>query len=379
MSIASTQAVRIVPRGNAPLGKSQQRFNRLMKKAAQLKGALASWTTSHAVIYRGIAEHERLRREHQTALIELVCVLDRAFASERSFAKRQRMLLRDLICDLARGVLDDMEPPGHPEVKAIYNRYTHGDYDAELAEARTQQTRAATAMVEDELGLDFDGEEIGSVEELAARARAKLDERAQEEARAREQAEARRARRKKTPRQVETAAKAEAERAQVAKSLQEIYRKLARALHPDHEPDAAERARKTLLMQQVNVAYEAKDLLQLLELQLRFEHVDQAHINMLAEDRLRHFNQLLAEQVRELEREVAQAEAPWRHQLGIDDGRKLPPERVLIELRRDLRIVTADIAMVRRDVTAFADVRALKVWLDAMRPVAPRRSSTTPW
>ncbi|MGR6806406.1 hypothetical protein ACU6VI_08940 [Sphaerotilus natans] len=50
-------------------------------------------------------------------------------------------------------------------------------------------------------------------------------------------------------------------------SLREVFRRLASRLHPDREPDAAERVRKTALMQQVNEAYAAGDLLALLELQ----------------------------------------------------------------------------------------------------------------
>ncbi len=45
-------------------------------------------------------------------------------------------------------------------------------------------------------------------------------------------------------------------------------------LHPDREPDEAERVRKTELMQRVNEAYSKKDLLQLVALQLEIEQID---------------------------------------------------------------------------------------------------------
>jgi hypothetical protein len=66
---------------------------------------------------------------------------------------------------------------------------------------------------------------------------------------------------------------------QLKQSVRDIFRKLTSQLHPDREPDAAERARKTALMQRVNVAYAANDLLALLELQLEVEQIDQAELD----------------------------------------------------------------------------------------------------
>ena len=106
------------------------------------------------------------------------------------------------------------------------------------------------------------------------------------------EAEARRAKRKKTAKQQAKEEQMQAEAAHLKKSIQEIYRKLATALHPDRETDPAERERKTALMQKVNVAYGNKDLLQLLELQLQVEQIDQAHVNNIAEDRLKHYNKI---------------------------------------------------------------------------------------
>ena len=52
-------------------------------------------------------------------------------------------------------------------------------------------------------------------------------------------------------------------------------------------------------MQRANAAYEAGDLLALLELQLQIEQVDLAHAANVAAEQVRHFNKVLAEQLRE--------------------------------------------------------------------------------
>lgn len=52
----------------------------------------------------------------------------------------------------------------------------------------------------------------------------------------------------------------------VRTSLREVFRELARELHPDKQQDPTERERHTLVMKQVTQAYEVGDLAQLLEL-----------------------------------------------------------------------------------------------------------------
>ena len=101
-----------------------------------------------------------------------------------------------------------------------------------------------------------------------------------------------------------------------SKSVQEVYRKLVAVLHPDREPDARERERKTELMQRVNRAYGKKDLLQLLELPLGNERIDPAHLSNIADSRLKYFNKILKEQLAELEQETHQIEAMLKKRMS---------------------------------------------------------------
>jgi hypothetical protein len=201
------------------------------------------------------------------------------------------------------------------------------------------------------------------VSELEEATRARMAELEREAEQRERENEERAARRKKSARQVAAEARRETERIQVSKALQEVYRKLAVALHPDREPDPEERARKTVLMQQINVAYSQKDLLQLLELQLRFEQIDEAQIGTLAEDRLDRYNRLLAEQVTQLKGELAELELPWRMQLDLPPNGRVTPARIRAALEQDLRAMAGDIAATRRQVEELADTRALKAWL----------------
>ena len=309
-----TRGLRIVGAPDGPrISKKQQRFNKLVKEAARLKEAVRAWSQALPEIHRGIAEHERLLTGYRAVIAELVRLFDQAYP-HRSLTKRERAYLRRILCDTARELLEGRADDSE-ELKEIYNRHSQRDFDAEVAGEDAAQARMMRAMLEQQFGFDFGGAEIRSVGELEEATLSQIDELSREAERPSRAAE-RQARRKKSARQAAAEVRRETERVQVGKALQEVYRKLAIALHPDREPDPEERARKTLLMQQINVAYEAKDLLQLLELQLRFEQIDEGQISGLADERLDRYNLLLAEQVGQLKEELAGIEMPWRMQLG---------------------------------------------------------------
>ncbi|MDI7066794.1 hypothetical protein QMO17_36840, partial [Klebsiella pneumoniae] len=107
-------------------------------------------------------------------------------------------------------------------------------------------------------------------------------------------------------------------------------------LHPDRESDPEERKRKTVLMQRVNEAYGKNNLLHLLELQLELEHIDQNAIDNLSEDRLRHYNKILREQVGELDDEIMFVEMAFKERYGLDPMASITPKNVMHGLTEDV-------------------------------------------
>ena len=152
----------------------------------------------------------------------------------------------------------------------------------------------------------------------------------------------------------------QAEAAHLKKSIQDIYRKLATALHPDRETDPAERERKTALMQKVNVAYGNKDLLQLLELQLQVEQIDQAHVNNIAEDRLKHYNKILKDQLQQLQHEVQGIEMGWRMQFNLPPFAIVSPKAVMDQMQAEIRQLKREVAVIKQDLHTFQDIELLK-------------------
>jgi hypothetical protein len=185
--------------------------------------------------------------------------------------------------------------------------------------------------------------------------------------------EERRAKHKKTPRQLAAEAREQAEQAELSLSIREVYRKLASALHPDRETDPQERERKTTLMQRANQAYSKNSLLQLLELQLELEHIDQSAINNIGEDRLKHYNKILKEQVGELDDEIVHVETGFKHSYGIPPFIDVSPSTIMRNLAGDIFSLQESIRSLEEDLLVFDDVKQLKGWLKSVQ-----RSLATP-
>lgn len=120
-------------------------------------------------------------------------------------------------------------------------------------------------------------------------------------------------------------------------------------------------------MQRANQAYQKNNLLQLLELQLELEHIDQSAIDNLSEDRLKHYNKILKEQLAELEDELHFVEGRFRQQFAISPFAELSPETLMRALARDIAGARNAIRDLERDLLAFEDTKRLKGWLREMR------------
>jgi uncharacterized protein (DUF2267 family) len=160
----------------------------------------------------------------------------------------------------------------------------------------------------------------------------------------------------------------EASAQRVSQSLREVYRKLASALHPDRELDPAKRAAKTALMARVNEAHGRKDLLALLELQLQVEHIDAEHLARVDATHLKHYNKVLAEQAKELRREVQGVELQFRGEFGLDlSGPPLDPLKLHKVLEAQAAQQRAFLAQLRQEVQGFANPAWARQWIAAQR------------
>ena len=336
----------------------QKRFNSLLRQIDQARTLLAAWDEGISA-YR--QAHAQVLRPLQSELIagrrQWVGALD-ALLDQPSWTKTERATLRELLCDAAGELLAARGEDA--ALKALFDKHADVDFDTE----QRKIMRAMKGLTESMTGLDLGDEQgIESEEDLFARVQQGLQDRvAAEEA----EREAKSANRRKTVAQQ----RREAEAQQATQSVREIFRKLASALHPDRETDARQREQKTALMQQVNQAYAANDLLALLELQLRIEQIDATHLLNTGADRLKHYNKVLAEQLSQLRTEVERVEMGFRMEFGLPSGGGLDPRKLgklLEQTRSQWRAVLIE---QQRDLRMLGDVAATKRWLKRRRQYA---------
>ena len=343
----------------AVLSKAQKKFNSLIKRIEAQKKILVEWETSKAKIAKRVnGEHQPLLDSFNQAKAEMVHLLDRAHG-DSFFKKTDKAKIKALICDIAGELIQE----GMDELKEIYNRYNHTDFDTEEQEMKSDMTDAMKSMMEEMFGFEMDDADFTSPETMREALQQKF--KAQQESELHQQSK--RTPRKKTAKQLEKEAREKEEAQNASKSIQEVFRKLVAVLHPDREPDEAERERKTKLMQRVNEAYKKKDLLQLLALQLELEQINQSNLNTIAEDKLKHFNKVLEEQLDELMQEINEIEFPFRMMLNAPPFIKLTPDDVLKALSRDIRELKQSLKDIEREVKELQNPLTLKAMLKTLR------------
>jgi hypothetical protein len=364
MKNSSSKIIKIAQKSStSSLSKAQKLFNRLIKKIDLQRQQLRDWQSTTPLYQQKYAsDYEPLLAAYNEHRTQLVYVFDRAY-QDRFFSKKEKEKLAYLISNIAGDLLVNKD---NPELKVIFNKYNDTDFDTQNDETKAD----VKTMLEQLFGMEIDRDiDITRPEAMLRLMAEKAQEwHAQEDA----AQQADEGKRKKSAKQLAREAKREEEEKNVSQSIREVYRKLASALHPDREPDAAERKRKTDLMQRVNVAYADKDLLQLLELQLELEQIDQTMINTISEDRLRHYNQILTEQSHELELEIEQKEFAFRLRYQIEPYCSVTPAFMLPGLERDIIELQQDINEIAQDLHDFEQPQHIKSWLKTYRiPQAP--------
>jgi hypothetical protein len=352
-------ALQVIPAAGPALTPSQKRFNTLIRQIEQARQALASWQEGIAAYRRSHAEVVKPLQEQVTAgHRQWVLTLGTALG-QRHWTRAERETLRDLLCEEAGALLEDN--PDDLEIKALFDQHSEVDFDTEQREVALAMKGMAEAMT----GLDLgDDEGIDSDEDLFKRMEQGMREHAAQQEARRDAKAASHQHKSKTAAQK----RREAEAQQVTQSVREVYRKLASALHPDRETDERQREVKTALMQRVNQAYESNDLLALLELQLEIEQIDASHIANVGEQRLRHYNKVLSDQLSDLKAELEHAEMAFCMEFDVEPGWNFNPRKlgqVLEQERREWRVALNE---QQRELRMLGgDVPQAKRWLKRVR------------
>jgi hypothetical protein len=356
MVVPRIDALQIVAASDASaLSAAQKRFNNLLRQIEKIRRKVADWS-SGIDGYR--QAHGEVLKPLQDELLagqrRWVFELDDILGGHR-WTKAERETLREVLCQAA-GELLDARPEDEP-LKALFDKHSDVGFD----DGQREHVLAMKQMAEAMTGLDLGGDAgLDSDEDLFERMQQSLLEQAQalDEAHAAKQSKRRAS---------AAQAKREAQAQQATQSVRDIYRKLASALHPDRETDARQRDEKTALMQRVNQAYDANDLLALLELQLQIEQIDASHIANAGEQRLKHYNQVLGEQLAELKIELERIEMQFAIEFGLRPGLTLNPLKLGQLIEQTRKAWRGELIQQQFDLRMLDDIAATRRWLKLYR------------
>ena len=328
---------------------SQKKFQKLIKEIELKRQLLASWETFIPQHQQKLAtQFEPLLTKFHTLRAQVVTMLDNAYA-DKALTQIEQSKIQEAICTISSEILGAQD---NQAIKEIYNRYSESDYDSELLEKKEDMQW----MMKDIFGIDCDEKMGDSPEEWMARMQDKMQEQEAQQAQPNTN-------KKKSAKTLAKEAKEREAETHVSQSLRDVYRQLARAIHPDKEQNPTERDRKNILMKRVNAAYTKKDLLSLLELQVEVEQIDQTMISSVSEDRVKHYNKVLTNQSSELQAEISEIEHSFKQNLGLAQDRQVSPLVVTRFLQEDIQNMKDAIAGIKEDLGAFKNIRNIKIWL----------------
>ena len=310
------------------LAPAQQQFNNLLARVEQLGQRLAE-TQALADTLRPLygSTLQPLVARHTAALCEMAAWLD-VRLQKTGLSPALRKAAQAMVCTLSEGPAR----AGNAAMRALHDRNSPQSLaDLEKADAADLQ-----AMVDRMAGVQ-PHLKIAPAGQLAGHT----------------------ARRADKPRSA-AQKKAHDKQQDVQHALRSIYRQLASALHPDREPDATARVRKTELMGQANTAYARRDLVALLTLQALCSHSDAAAMVRMTTEKMATLTRLLKEQAIAMQENLATAMDKVRDEFGLLACTPVTETELMRALDAQARSVAGALAVVQDDLQAMQTDAGLK-------------------
>ena len=350
-------ALQMQPSVAAPLSATQHRYNALLARLEALSGQLErlqAWSDRHRhahvqALYRATLQTRSLRQS-------LMLFLHEQLQGDALTAQQQRMARAQV-----RGLIGQLGPFSDPQLQALADTYRSDEDEEELAEEQALQAQRLREQIEAALGqpIHNPGQYQTPEAMMAAGIRQWQRQQQTDDARKAAKRSARKALKKPAAHQ-----QAQVQEADARSAIRTIFRQLASALHPDREPDAQERTRKTALMSEVNAAYDKNDLTTLLRLQMQAA-LSGSGASRLADDRLAGMCLLLKEQVAVLEGDLSQLEVRLTRELCVPvhaQRSEAAMTQALQDLQADQKHMADSLAA---DLQRIQNPVELKRWLKA--------------
>ena len=296
------------------LSQTQVEFNRLMKSLETTKARYArEQARIDDALATSIRELMPLVEDLNRTNLDLVFNGNKAMQTLKLTTKRRRWL-SDLLSGKAGDLLAD--PVGLSEEEIIQLGAIIKELGPTIEEQRMQESEADDfdffrAIIEQtarQAGVELDLSDLdlnGDPEETERILRERLGAASalfEDQANSPDSAP-------KRPRKL-TKAQAEKERKRQEiedaknRDLKSLFKQLAKAFHPDLEPDPQLKQHKKVWMQRLNTAYQANDLREMLQLEMEWLGEEATNLASAGDQKLKVYCMVLKEQIADLKRQI---------------------------------------------------------------------------
>ena len=312
----------ITKTGKQKLSKNQEAFNKLTQKIERLQKEIEKKQLQLDLAMKLFGTEVQTSRANILAQRqEMIIVLWKNY-TDKKLSKPDQRHLKQIIREHVQTLLMELGTEPQADIKAIFEQLEGDNYD----EILEQERAAAREEMVDELKkfkVDLSDIDTADGDALAKKLHETRQKLFEEHIDRNEEYEKQQQPKNKSARQLE-AEKLQKETDDLKqKNIGTIYKQLAKLFHPDLEQDEERKLEKEILMKELTVAYEAKNLHALLTLELRWIHKENEHLESLTEEKLAVYLQILKEQAQELEYEKHELYehpqyAVLLHELGWD-------------------------------------------------------------
>jgi len=321
------KALKIVSKGQQPLSKNQQSFNKLTKRIETLESEIILESEK---LSRLLTIHGKEINPLQIKVAHLRIKLAEALAETipgNKFTKKQIESIREVIVVQCLDAFNYIEPDPHQE--EFYDTWADIPYKEEI-EVQAEETKEMFAeYISNMYGIDVDIDSFDDSPEGFARFQAQMHEQFEQSGHGQHQPNF-----KKSKKQQAREDAIFAEESIKAKNIRSIYIALAKVMHPDTESDELLKAEKEEIMKKVTAAYEQKDLSALLKLEIEWVHKTVEHLEKLTDDKLKIYISALRQQVTELESERNSLHLHPRY-AAISDYARFPLKNAMYQVNKD--------------------------------------------
>lgn len=280
--------------GGAALSKDQQTFNRLVKRISNLRSQLKDDSEKLDILSKEYYTEVIPRGMELSSLkIEFSHLLD----EKRQAIKLSNILnykLDELISEFLDDALSLKEPDERTE--QLYKKYGSKSYNEFSQDVESEAKHLFCDMVYEQFGVNIDPSELTDnhdYEKIQADLEAQLNKNGATKQNSRP----------RTKKQQEKDLIGLRKKELKSKTLRGIYMSLVKLLHPDRELDGELKKEKEEMMKQVTIAYNNRDMMSLLQLEMQYVTAHENSITDMDTNSLAVYLQLLKDQVKDLEAE----------------------------------------------------------------------------